>query len=169
MRKLKRPLLLLLLFAAIFPFTFPWQDGRPLLNWSDIRLPQMPKLELPEASELAQPGERGEEKAEGGRQAHQPLELYRWDNGDGTPQFSNEPPPPGVDYEVVQVNPDANLIQPLTPSAPPATQEEGGKAANRLPTPLTVSPEEAMQLFRDAGKIREMSQERLHQQEVLTP
>lgn len=160
MRKINRILLLLLLFAAIFPFTFPWKEGRPLLSLSDIHLPQMPSLELPGSGE-------------GASGSGQPVTFYRWQQADGRVQFSSEAPDAGVSYEVIEVDPDTNLIQ-----AVPAQGIQGaGEAApqgeataqprSALPSPLTVSPEEAMQLFRDAREIREMSEQRLRQTEAL--
>jgi hypothetical protein len=165
-RKINRILLLLLLLAVIFPFTFPWKDGKPMLSWSDLQLPGMPSLKLPELADISLPG-----KEEEAREPHQPVKLYRWQTPDGSMQFSNEPPPSGVRYEVVEVNPDANLIQgqPLAAAEEESvTPEEGTAPAASLPSPLTVSPDEAMQLFEDAREIREMSEERLRQHEALT-
>lgn len=160
MRKFIRLLLLLLLFAVIFPFTFPWKDGKPMLNLSDIRMPNMPSVTLPEL-----PG-----AGEATRESNQPVTLYRWQGADGSTQFGSEPPANGVKYEEVEVNPDANLIQALPPSAPPEASEtqEENTLSSPLPSPLTVSPGEAMQLMEDAKKIRQMSEERLRQHEALT-
>jgi hypothetical protein len=155
-------MLLLLVFAAIFPFTFPWKDGKPMLSWSELKLPGMPEVEVPE---ITLPG--SEEQA---RDPHQPLSLYRWQDSEGGAQFSNEPPPEGVAYQRVEVNPDANLLQ----APPPAIKQESpspqGETApdSSLPSPLTVSPGEAMQLIEDAHEIREMSEQRLRQHEELT-
>ena len=158
MRKFIRLLLMLLLFAAIFPFVYPWKDGKPMLSWSDIRMPTMPEITLPE---LPKPGEAT-------RESNQPVTLYRWQGPDGSTQFGSEPPAEGINYEVVAVNPDANLIQALPPSEAPveAEEKEGGNSTS-LPSPLTVSPGEAMQLMEDAKNIREMSEERLRQHEAL--
>jgi hypothetical protein len=178
MRTLIRTLLLLLLFAALFPFLYPWQDGKPLLSWSALRAqfgaPAMPNLSLPKRPWPSLTGiESGGET--GARQPHQPVVVYRWQGADGSAQFSNEPPAPGVAYEVVEVNPDANLIQ--APVQPPvkesrsgtATQGAEGAPAMALPSPLTVSPTEAMQLLKDARKVQELSVERLRQQEAQLP
>ena len=159
MRKYIHLLLLLLLFAVIFPFAYPLKDGKPMLSWSDLRMPKMPSVTLPEL-----PG-----TGETARDANQPVTLYRWQGADGSPQFGSEPPAKGVKYEVVEVNPDANLIQALPPSDTPDTAgTEGEKStASSFPSPLTVSPGEAMQLMDDAKKIRQMSEERLRQHEAL--
>ena len=165
MRKINRILLLLLLLAAIFPFTFPWKDGKPLLNWSDITKPEIPEITLPEMPELADLTKS--DNKEEIRAPHQPVTLYRWQSDDGGIQFSNELPPQGVSYEVVEVNPDANIVQAITPETgqKPATEEEASGIS--LPSPLTVSPQEATQLLEDARKIRDMSEERLRQHEAI--
>lgn len=161
MRRLIRTLLLLLLFAVIFPFTYPWKDGKPMLSWSDLKMPEMPEVEVPE---IALPG--SEEQA---REAHQPVSLYRWQDSEGGVQFSNEPPPEGMAYQRVEVNPDANLLQ----APPPAVDDENDASQARpssspsMPSPLTVSPGEALQLIEDAHEIREMSEQRLRQHEEL--
>jgi hypothetical protein len=177
MRTFIRTLLLLLLFAALFPFLYPWKDGKPLLSWSALRAqfraPAMPNLSLPERPWPSLTGiESGSET--GARQPHQPVAIYRWQGADGSAQFSNEPPAPGVAYEVVEVNPDANLIQ--APVQPPAKESSGTETkgtesapAMALPSPLTVSPTEAMQLLQDARKVQELSVERLRQQETQLP
>lgn len=167
MRRYLRTLLLLLLFAAIFPFVYPWQDGRPLLSWSELRLPGLSSLQLPELPELAPPVVPGSGEA---RTPNEPVRLYRWQGSDGTTQFSNEPPAVGMKYEVVEVNPDANLV-PATPLTPPAAPEAGSgesRPTPTLPSPLTVSPGEALQLLEDARALREQSYERLRQQEAVT-
>ena len=167
MRRYLHTLLLLLLFAAIFPFVYPWKDGKPLLSWSELRMPGSSSIKLPELPtlpELATPIVPGTGEA---RAPNEPVRLYRWQGSDGTTQFSNEPPPEGVKYEVVEVNPDANLIPaaPQTPTAAPETGDEG--LPTFLPSPLTVSPGEALQLLEDARALREQSKERLRQQEAV--
>ncbi len=162
MRKYLRTLLTLLLFAAIFPFVYPWKDGKPLLSWSEIKVPEMPEVALPR---VALPTAGTESIA-----SEQLVTLYRWQDADGSIQFSNEPPAEGIAYEVVEVNPDANLLPAVAASSsveppPPATEE--GHRGVLLPSPLTVSPAEALQLVEDARQLRHSSQERLHQHEAL--
>jgi hypothetical protein len=157
-RKLNRTLLLLLLLAVIFPFTFPLKEGRPLLSLSDLGLPKMPSLGLP-----------GDGEAAGG--SGQPVIFYRWQGSDGRAQYSSEPPASGVAYEVIEVDPDTNLIQAVPVEEIDRGEEEASSGTEQprsmLPSPLTVSPEEAMQLFKDAREIREISEQRLRQTESL--
>lgn len=167
MRRLIRMLLLLLIFAALFPFVYPWKNGKPMLSWSDIKMPTMPPLNLPELPALSLPG--GDEAT---REPHQPVKLYRWQGPDGSMQFSNQLPPEGVSYEVVEVNPDANMIQPMEESGGetnvrPETTDQPATSLS-IPSPLTISPGETLQLIEDARNVRQLSEERLQQQEALT-
>jgi hypothetical protein len=161
MRTIIRTLLLLLLFAALFPFVFPWKDGKPLLSWSELKMPALLSFNLPQMPDIVLLGK------EEPRAPHQPLKVYRWQGEDGDIQFSNEPPAPGVAFTVVEVNPDANLIQ-----APPADNNTGGAKteapSSPFPSPLTVSPGQALQLIEDARSVQKLSDERLRQQDALT-
>jgi hypothetical protein len=38
------------------------------------------------------------------------VQAYRWRDADGAWQLSDHPPPAGVDYELIEVDPDANLM-----------------------------------------------------------
>lgn len=161
MRKIIRTLLLLLLFAAIFPFVYPGKDGKPLLSWSELKMPTLHSFNLPQMPDIALPGK------EEPRAPHQPVKVYRWQGEDGGIQFSNEPPTPEVAFTVVEVNPDANLIQ--APSADNNTR--GAKTetpSSPFPSPLTVSPGQALQLIEDARNVQKLSDERLRQQDALT-
>jgi hypothetical protein len=166
LRKIIRTLLLLLLFAALFPFVYPWKDGKPLLSWSDLKMPALPSFDLPQMPDISLPGN------DEPRPPHQPVRVYRWQGEDGGIQFSNEPPPAGVAYTVVEVNPDANLIQAPTAAAANTTRTpEAPKAAppsSPIPSPLTVSPGQALQLIEDARNVQKLSDERLRQQDALT-
>ena len=167
MRKIIRTLLFLLIFAAIFPFVYPWKDGKPMLSWSDLKMPEMPSVALPDIPDISLPGDETTT-----RKPHQSVKLYRWQGEDGSTQFSNEPPAGAVAYEIVEVNPDANLIQSVpTDDASVAAKTETAESADTtssLPSPLTVSPGEALQLIEDARNLRELSEERLRQHEALT-
>lgn len=165
MRYLIRILLLLLVAAALFPFVYPWKDGKPLLSWSALKMPQLSSVKLPEMPDIALPG-----KEETTRAPHQPVTVYRWQGEDGSVQFSSEPPAKGVAYTVLEVNPDANLIQapPKEDESVTAGDTKGAESAIPLPSPLTVSPGQALQLIEDAHKVKQLSEERLRQQEAMT-
>ena len=38
------------------------------------------------------------------------IRVYRWRSRDGTVQLSTRPPGEGVDFEIIEVDPDANVL-----------------------------------------------------------
>ncbi len=83
-----RRLLLLFLFIgtlAALLFLAPLRDGRPLLSPADLRQMGVP---MPDRT----------------------IRFYRWMDADGVPQHTAEPPPPGTPYDIIDVDPDANLM-----------------------------------------------------------
>ena len=36
--------------------------------------------------------------------------IYRWHNTDGSLEHTNKPPPPGVEFEVIEVSSDTNIV-----------------------------------------------------------
>jgi hypothetical protein len=36
--------------------------------------------------------------------------LYRWQDAKGVVQVSDQPPPPGIEYQIVEYDPNANLM-----------------------------------------------------------
>lgn len=162
LRYINRLLLLILLLAVIFPFTFPLKDGRPLLSWSDIQLPRKPDIDI-KLPTLSAAGEANPSTPS------QSVILYRWRDGNGGLQFSNLQPPQGVAYEIIKVNPETNLVQGVgTEDNVMAERTDGDTAGPALPSPLSVSPEEAAQLLEEARRIQALSEERVRQQEALT-
>ncbi len=99
--------LLLLVAAAALPFVLPLREGKPLLDWRKLTLPAppLPTLGAPDAG---------------------PVSVYRWQDAQGQWQFSNEPPPEGMSYELQIIDPDANLMarlpQQVPGSRPPVTE-----------------------------------------------
>ncbi len=102
-----RTLLLSLVFSAVFPFVYPWQDGKPLLSLNQLKLPALPELPWSKAD-----------------QAGQPVTVYKWQDAEGDWQFGNEPPQ-GIAYESLELDPDTNLLAAVeaAPSARPVTTE----------------------------------------------
>jgi hypothetical protein len=168
MRGFSRTLLLLLLIAAIFPFVFPWKDGKPLLSWSELKVPGIENIEIPDIPDIPLPGIKEDDEAT--RKPHEAVKLYRWQAADGSMQFSNEPPR-GVAYEIVEVHPDANIIQPQPLNAPDSEGDaDSGSVEEKslsIPSPLTVTPGEAMQLLEETRRLKEMSQERQQHEAVM--
>lgn len=106
-RNFIRTLLLLFVFSAVFPFVYPWQDGKPLLSLNQLKLPALPELPWSNTD-----------------RADQPVTVYKWQDAEGSWQFGNEPPQ-GVAYESRELDPNTNLLAGVeaAPSATPVTTE----------------------------------------------
>ena len=112
-KKISRLLLLLLVFAAIVPFVYPMKNGKPLLSLDQFKLPSLPEMSLPDISLSSQ-----EKTAETGT-----VTAYKWQDGQGNWFFGSEPPQ-GIRYELMELDPNANLIQGLKAAPEPVTQAE---------------------------------------------
>lgn len=64
--------------------------------------------------------------------------LYQWKGKDGTPTYSPDPPPAGVDYVIVDANLEPLPIQPPKPE-PTATGLPATAPAAALPAPVKKS------------------------------
>jgi hypothetical protein len=156
-----RLLLLTLILAAIFPFTFPLRDGRPLLDWRKISLPNGP--ELPEVA-LPPVDVPGDEES-------RIVTLYKWRDRQGVVQFTGEPPAKGTPFERMAVDPNTNMIQAYVPPEPLADAGEEETEAEdeelKPPTsPLDVYDQEQIKKIIDKAKrVEKLMQERAAQQE----
>lgn len=120
-RTFVRALLGALVLAGVIPFVLPLRDGKPLLDYRLLSAPELPRLTLPD-----------------GETASAPVTVYKWRGADGEWQFGNAPPAQGTRFEVVTVDPEANLIQALKPQAAvaapadPATPPAGSPIGNPI-------------------------------------
>jgi hypothetical protein len=91
----------LLIVAAVLaaPFLTLGPQGGPLLRAQDLRSLDAVMRRVNDVYGTVLP------QAE-------PVRAYKWRDSAGTWQYSSEPPPAGTDYEVVEVDPDANLMPP---------------------------------------------------------
>ena len=94
-----------LVIAILLPFTIlKGKDGKPLMNLSSLKLPKIGLPDLPSLPESATSGMKSEADGE-------ETVIYQWKDSTGSIQFTNIPPPEGVEYTVKGYNPDANVIQ----------------------------------------------------------
>lgn len=111
-RSLIRILLLVLILAGIAPFALPLKDGKPLLRFSDLKLPE---FKAPQWSKTLQHKLQHPEQPA-------PRTVYRWQGEDGSVQFGEEPPADGRPYEALTVDPNVNLM-----AGERASSEDGQK------------------------------------------
>lgn len=117
-KNLIRTLLLLLVLSAVFPFVFPWKDGKPLLSWKQLKLPALPDISLPDIPLPVRESNTTKQK----------ISVYKWRDEQGSWQFGNEPPQ-GVAYELLELDPDTNVL-PAIKAEPPAVPTADIKTKN---------------------------------------
>ena len=156
MRKMLSMLLMILIIAAIAPFALPLKNGEPLLKWSDISIPQLPTIpKLPGLN-----SENPEELT--------PVITYKWQDADGHWHLGDTPPANYV-YEIITVDPSANLIQPV-PAASKSTTAPTAKINTEQPSysPATAyNPEKVTEIMDSARNVSKILQQRKEQQDQL--
>lgn len=162
MKLFAKLLLTLLVLAGILPFTIlKGPDGRPLMSFSDLKLPGVSAPEIPASIENAIPDLPGINSGED--------VIYRWRDKDGILQFTNTPPPEGVEYTAKGYDPNTNLIQSVElPKEEPEQDdkvEPGQKKNFELKSPY--SPEAVEKLFDDAEKVQKLINDRYKKQEEI--
>jgi len=156
-RKIIRALLLLLVFAAAFPFVYPMKDGKPLLSLDRIKLPAMPDITLPDVS---LPSTQEESAAV-------PVIVYKWQDAEGSWHFSNEPPPPGVAYQTTELEPNANLIQGVKAAPSPSADRNGGHQGTDKELVFGYSPEKVGEMMEKTRQVKEALEQRQRAQQEL--
>ena len=100
--------------------------------------------------------------------------IYQWKDSSGSIQFTNIPPPEGVEYSVKGYNPNANVIQSVKlpeAEAGAALEQENKQVEEQpsLPENLTsvYSPEKVNKLIDDAKNVENLLNDRLKQQNAI--
>ena len=161
-------LLALLVIGMLLPFTLlKGRDGKPMMSFSDIQLPDfsIPDLpELPSINATQTSDSQGESLA--GKDV-----FYKWLDSEGNIQFTTTPPPEGVEYTLKGYDPNTNVIQAVKPIAEEPEQDESAQADKQISSTEEVgnpySPEKVEKLFDDAKNIEKLLNDRLKNQEAL--
>ena len=161
MKLFAKLMITLLVIAMLLPFTIlKDREGRPLMSFSDLSLPDFSLPDMPKV-----PGTSDLTRSVGGGSGQDV--FYQWYDADGNIQFTSEPPPSGIEYTTRGYDPDANVIQAVKP--PPEEKEEPAPVAeSKTPSGDIGNPyshESIEKLFKDAQNIEKMLNERLKHQE----
>ncbi len=157
-------LLAALVIGLLLPFTLLKDDsGSTLLKFSNLRWPDWDRAvkNLPQAIESSDQG------AEGG------IKFYRWVGAEGNQQFSNSPPPEGVDYSVKIYDPNMNVIQSVKVEKndqeveATAEAESEKEASTNENTGSPYSVDGIKKLFEDVNNIEKLLNQRHQKQETL--
>ena len=152
-------LIAVLIIGLLLPFTIlKGKDGKPLMSFSGLKMPDLVMPELPSA-EMPEIG--------GSKNV-----IYEWKDGKGNIQFTNSPPPQGVEFTAKGYDPDTNVIQSVGLSEDKTEAGEENKAGNSQtaePNGLAsvYSPEKINKLIDDAKNVEKLLNDRLKQQEAI--
>ncbi len=142
----------LLVGAIAWPFFMKNRGGEPMLSIPTLTDWQPPALKdfIPGA------GESGGVKSplSGGTQV-----FYKWRDEHGQLHYSDEPPPQTAEFQIVEVDPNANVIQ----SVPVDEEEEATpEPAKALPGDVSeiLTPGNARKVLEDAKVARKMMESR---------
>lgn len=143
-----------LVIGMMLPFTvLKGKDGRALMSFSDLKIPDLGGSSLPKSNPL---------KAGDGNST-----IYQWKDNDGNIQFTSSPPPAGVEYTVKGYDPNTNVIQSV--KLPESESKETGKKDEIAPPDgitSVYSPEKINKLFDDAKNVEKLLNDRLKQQKA---
>ncbi len=149
-------LITVLVIGMILPFTvLKGKDGKALLSFSDLKMPDLGVPSLPESIPL---------KVDDGNSI-----IYQWKDNDGNIQFTNSPPPAGVEYSEKGYDPNTNVIQSVKlPETESESTETEKKNEITAPDSITsvYSPEKINKLFDDAKNVEKLLNDRLKQQKA---
>lgn len=160
-RTVIRVLLLLLLFAGVFPFVYPMKDGKPLLSLNSLTLPKMPDVSLPDISLSA------EQEATPAT----PVTVYKWQDSSGNWHFSSEKPPAGVTYEASEVDPNANLIQGVAKAPATAKPEKPAETDSGVQSDKEIvfgyTPEKISEMMKKTRNVKKALEQRQQAEQAL--
>ena len=98
-------MILSVVVAMAGPFIMKGPNGQPLMKLSDL-IPSFDTSKLPGVDNFSEPTDANNML---GKQR-----FYKWKDKNGVWQFSETPPPEEIQNKVVDVYPDANIIQSLS-------------------------------------------------------
>ena len=138
---------LLVVAGVVIPFALPIKDGKPLLNISDIKLPETPDL-----ADISLP--------EFGSATSSTTMVYQWVDQNGQMQFSNTPPPEGVMFQTKSVDGNVNTIKSVKPLPKRAKPDETQAAAVNFNNPVSLTTANPTKVMKDAKQIEQTLQNR---------
>ena len=164
MKLFAKLLLAALVIAILLPFTILKNDqGKPLMSFSSFSLPDfsLPDFSMPDLSGLT-PSDQLTSSSSG------TVNFYKWYDAEGNVQFTTEPPPDGIEYQVKGFDPNANVIQSVklpeveTEEREAPVASETGSAKPGLANPYDVDT--IKKLFENTENIEKLLSERLGNQ-----
>ena len=155
-----------LVIGLLLPFTIlKGKDGKPLMNFSSFKLPEMGIPDLPSLPESTSTG------LVTGSDGDNTV-IYQWKDSSGSIQFTNIPPPEGVEYTVKGYDPNTNVIQSVkisedTSEDEPEVQKENKQVSEPDGLASVYSPEKVKKLIDDANNVEKLLNDRIKQQNAI--
>lgn len=154
-----RTLLTIVVLACIMPLVIKGRDGRPLLQLSELK---MPELALPGRAAVvgALAETPGQQAQPAGQQDS--VTVYRWQDDQGVWHFSNTANSAGPS-ETLQVDINNNIVASSTDHADAEEPPPGGRAEALLSAPLPLL--HAGEAIDEARNVETVLQQRYQRQE----
>ncbi len=173
-------MLLALMLVVASPFLLHGPNGKPILSWDKLKLPDFSSLfGRANTSSIS----KTIEKMKSSTDEALPIELdddtravHKWVDGHGVWHFSDKQNPDGKD-EVVHINVNTNVVQ-ATPVVKdiPDEDEKAGRANGKedesddgpsIPFPTTVPMKDIPKLINDTKALKETMDKRYKEQQEL--
>lgn len=91
--------------------------------------------------------------------------AYKWTDENGVVHYSSEPPPEKQQVEVLEVDPNVNLVQGIQKKE--EVPGPGSQPSLDLPSGNVYSPENVQKLIQDAKDVQQKLNERYKEQEKI--
>jgi len=148
-----------LVLAVLLPFTvLKGKDGRPLMSFDQLKVPDLAMPEVPDSLNLPENGQGGNREDI----------IYQWRDAKGKLHFTSAPPAEGIEYTAKGYDPNANLIQSIEVKHE-ETETTAVEPAINKPSDIgnPYSPKNIQKLIDDAKNVQSLMNERMKQQEAL--
>ncbi len=166
-------MLLALMLVVISPFILPGSNGKPILSWDKLNLPDFASLfgrantnKVSKTISEALPGELDDNSTA----------VHKWIDEHGVWQFSDKKNPDGTD-EVVRINLNRNVVQPtpVVKDIPDESETAAGAGGSEdenndgptIPFPTTVPMKDIPKLINDTKALKETMDKRYEEQQEL--
>ena len=143
-----------LVIAAVLSFTIlKGEDGKALLSFSDFKVPE---IDLADFSLMSLPESWWSSSSELPREEST---IYKWTDIDGNLQFSNSPPPEGIEYTAKKYDPNENVVPAVSTDS-----NDAGQLLNKISQDSDFggifSSEVIEKLFKDANNVDQSETDR---------
>lgn len=166
MKLFAKLMIAVLLIGMMLPFTIlKGPDGKTLMSFSDIALPDFSMPGMPNFSQAL----KGSEPIPGDNSDLSGKDIfYQWYDAEGNVQFTSEPPAEGIEYTMKGFDPNANVIQAV--KSPPEqnadeadTGEQSSAKSDDFGNPY--SEDSIKKLLDDAKNVEKLINQRFKDQE----